>query len=483
MPDPTGRISHLPDMHRGVAWKEPCRVATTASITISTALNAGDTIDGVTLAAGDRVLVKDQSTGSQNGIYIAGATPARAFDMDQDASTSVPASEVMGAIVYVIAGTANGGTLWKNTNTTAPTIGSTSLTFSQIASTGLSDPMTTRGDIIIRDSSNVTARLGKGAAGTILTSDGTDVAWGNGPMTTQDDLIVGGASGVPTRLGKGSDSQVLTVDPTTHHLVWATPTGGSGTITTKDEGSTLSSSVTTLDFVGAGVTASGSGATTTVTISGGGSGLTVQYPALKPGTPTYDFAGASLDAAFGAHSSQGSFGTGNCMTQGAHPWPGTTLEMQFSGQMGSLTLTHADTDLDFTWGGVSAGIGEGGNTIAVGIAALDSSGNGIIVVTETNDVYFGKAAAWNFNTVIASWGSGHGANTTTSLQTADFWFRLKRVSGTWTAYASKSGRAWDKTFPTDATSYTVATLNFGIHYNTGTAYSGRILSDYIQVDV
>lgn len=46
------------------------------------------------------------------------------------------------------------------------------------------------------------------------------------PMTTQDDLIVGGASGVPGRLGKGSDGQVLTVDPSTHHLVWATPSGG-----------------------------------------------------------------------------------------------------------------------------------------------------------------------------------------------------------------------------------------------------------------
>jgi hypothetical protein len=68
---------------------------------------------------------------------------------------------------------------------------------------------------------------------------------------------------------------------TTHGLIyqtdgatwttWAT-LGGAATITTKDEGSTLSSTVTTLDFVGAGVVASGSGATTTVTIAGGGGG-------------------------------------------------------------------------------------------------------------------------------------------------------------------------------------------------------------------
>jgi hypothetical protein len=48
------------------------------------------------------------------------------------------------------------------------------------------------------------------------------------PMTTQDDIIIGGASGALTRLAKGSDGQVLTVDPTTHHLVWATPSGGGG---------------------------------------------------------------------------------------------------------------------------------------------------------------------------------------------------------------------------------------------------------------
>jgi hypothetical protein len=185
MPDPTGLLSHLNRQHRGIAWKEPCRVATTASITISTALNSGDTIDGVTLADGDRVLVKDQSTGNQNGIYVVGTTPARAYDMDQDGTTSVVAEEIAGAFVWVIAGTANAQTLWFTTNVAGGTLGSTTITFSQF-------------------------------------------------------------------------------------------TGGGGTtITTKDEGSTLSSTVTTLDFTGAGVTASGGGATTTIDIPGGSGALTL----------------------------------------------------------------------------------------------------------------------------------------------------------------------------------------------------------------
>lgn len=50
-------------------------------------------------------------------------------------------------------------------------------TWASLGGTGLSDPMTTRGDIIIRDASNTTARLGIGSSGKVLTSDGTDISW------------------------------------------------------------------------------------------------------------------------------------------------------------------------------------------------------------------------------------------------------------------------------------------------------------------
>jgi hypothetical protein len=63
-------------------FKEPCRVATTANVTTATALNAADVIDGVSLVNGDRVLVMNQTTKSQNGIYVVGVSPARATDAD-----------------------------------------------------------------------------------------------------------------------------------------------------------------------------------------------------------------------------------------------------------------------------------------------------------------------------------------------------------------------------------------------------------------
>ena len=93
-------------MTQGLDFKESCRAATTANITTSTALNSGDVIDGVTLANGDRVLVKDQTTKSQNGIWVVAATPIRAADADAAGELSG------GTYVFVEEGTANADTGW-----------------------------------------------------------------------------------------------------------------------------------------------------------------------------------------------------------------------------------------------------------------------------------------------------------------------------------------------------------------------------------
>ena len=166
--DPTGFVSHPDELHRGQGWKRPCRAATTANITISTALNNGDTLDGLTLATGDRVLVKDQTAGAENGIYIVGVTPVRAYDLDQDGTTAVPAEESLGAMVKVIAGTVNANTLWQCTNTTAPTLGTTALVFTQFSGGGAS--FATPAIVL-----GTTAAAG--AAATLIRSDSTIAAF------------------------------------------------------------------------------------------------------------------------------------------------------------------------------------------------------------------------------------------------------------------------------------------------------------------
>lgn len=66
----------------GLDPKASVRAATTANVTIATALNNGDEIDGVTLSTGDRVLVKNQTDKTENGIWVVGASPTRATDAD-----------------------------------------------------------------------------------------------------------------------------------------------------------------------------------------------------------------------------------------------------------------------------------------------------------------------------------------------------------------------------------------------------------------
>ena len=115
---------------QGLDVKASVRVATTANITIATALNVGDAIDGVTLADGDRVLVKDQSTASQNGIYIAGASPARSADM-------AASSEAAGVFVFVEEGSTNADNGFVcTTNDSADTVGTHSLVFVQFTGAG-----------------------------------------------------------------------------------------------------------------------------------------------------------------------------------------------------------------------------------------------------------------------------------------------------------------------------------------------------------
>lgn len=109
--------------------RESVKVATTANVLILADLIAGGTIDGVTLVENDRVLVKNQTTASQNGIYVVSALPSRATDFD-----SVGPSEVAtGATFIVLQGSANNGKVFELTTTGTITLGSTALTFAEWA--------------------------------------------------------------------------------------------------------------------------------------------------------------------------------------------------------------------------------------------------------------------------------------------------------------------------------------------------------------
>lgn len=95
------------------------KAATTANVTQSGA----QTIDGISLVAGDRVLCKDQTTASQNGIWVVAAGAwTRATDADA-------AAELAACIVRVQSGTANGGTRWVSSFKSTDTVATTSMVF------------------------------------------------------------------------------------------------------------------------------------------------------------------------------------------------------------------------------------------------------------------------------------------------------------------------------------------------------------------
>lgn len=135
----------------GLDWKGSVRLASTANVSVTYTATGGasgrgqitaapNSLDGVTLVANDRILLKNQSTGAQNGIYVvttvgtgANGVWDRATDFDQDAEVTA------GAAVFVEEGTSNADTGWVLTTNNPITIGGssgTSLTFTQFTSTG-----------------------------------------------------------------------------------------------------------------------------------------------------------------------------------------------------------------------------------------------------------------------------------------------------------------------------------------------------------
>jgi hypothetical protein len=131
----------------GISWKDSVRVASTANLTLS---GPGATIDGVSMSAGDRFLAKDQSTQSQNGIYVwtgSGTAATRA----PDASTS---AELEGAVVTVEEGTSAGATfrqtqvnftidsgnvVWTSFGTSAPSASETTAGVAELATQAETD--------------------------------------------------------------------------------------------------------------------------------------------------------------------------------------------------------------------------------------------------------------------------------------------------------------------------------------------------------
>ena len=125
--------SYVDATANGLDVKASVRAASTAAGTLSSAFANGETMDGVTLATNDRILIKDQTDGTENGIYTVNGSgaPTRATDFDADAEVTA------GAFTFVEEGTTNGDTGHVLSTNGSITVGSTSIAFTQFSGAGL----------------------------------------------------------------------------------------------------------------------------------------------------------------------------------------------------------------------------------------------------------------------------------------------------------------------------------------------------------
>ena len=131
----------------GLDVKASVRAATTGNLSIATDLENGDIVDGVTLATGDRVLVKNQTSGSENGIYVVQASGAAVRATDADSADEV----TPGMFTFVEEGDDNADSGWVMTNNGTVTVGTTALEFALFSVAGnilAGDGLSKTGDVL-----------------------------------------------------------------------------------------------------------------------------------------------------------------------------------------------------------------------------------------------------------------------------------------------------------------------------------------------
>tara|TARA_R100001443_G_scaffold4256_1_gene12543 strand:- start:1551 stop:2723 length:1173 start_codon:yes stop_codon:yes gene_type:complete len=225
--DPTGdndaaNKGYVDGVAQGLDVKDSVVATTTANGTLSSAFANGQSIDGVTLQTGDRILIKNQTTASQNGIYNVNASgaPSRTTDMATGANAA-------GAFVFVEQGTINAENGFTCTSDTgSAVVGTNNLTFAQFSGAGqviagdgldksgntLSVDLKANGGLVIEsteiavklDASSITGTLAIGDGGTGATSATaalTALGFSNYGKTLIDDAD---AAAARTTLGLGS---------------------------------------------------------------------------------------------------------------------------------------------------------------------------------------------------------------------------------------------------------------------------------------
>lgn len=224
----------------GLSNKAPCRLASTANLNgtylAGVLTNAGAlaalVVDGVTVVAGDRLLLKNQSTGLQNGIYTVTTvgSGAVAWVLTRSSDADATGELVEGNYTIIEEGTANTGTLWILTTTGTITIGTTAITWTQLIVTAVAASAltgTTLASNVVTSSITTVGTLVGGATGS-----GFTIALGSSTITGSVPVVNGG-TGQTTY----TNGQILIGNTSGNTLAKATITNGGGITATGGAGS------------------------------------------------------------------------------------------------------------------------------------------------------------------------------------------------------------------------------------------------------
>jgi len=211
---------------QGLDVKQSVRVATTAAINLSSDLNNGDTIDGVTLVTGDRVLVKNQGTALENGIYV--ATASGAASRSSDANGTADTGELKsGTFTFVEEGTVNSDKGFVVSTNGTITVDTTGIAWTQFSGAG----SFTSGDGLSQDGNtihvNVTANR------TAIVADAIDIAStyvGQSSITTLGTITTGVWNGTDVAVTDGGTG--ASDAPTARTNLGIKTTGGAASTTT-----------------------------------------------------------------------------------------------------------------------------------------------------------------------------------------------------------------------------------------------------------
>ena len=383
----------------GLSWKQPVLCATTANIT----LTGLQTLDGVTVVADDRVLVKNQSTTSQNGIYLASAT---AWSRSTDADTW---NELISAITFIETGSTLAGTAWYCTAQPGGTIGTTAVVwsnFSVAASYSAGTGLTLTTGVFSITNTGVSAGA-YGSASKTLTA--TVNAQGQLTVLAASDIAIANTqvSGLGTMSTQAASSVAITGGTINGTTIGGTTAGAvTGTTITattfNGAGTGLTGTASSLSIGGNAATATS--ATTATNLAGGSAG---SLPYQSAAATTAMLAAGSNGQVLTLASGIPSWATPTTGTVTSVSGTGTVSGISLSGTVtstGNLTLGGTlDLSAPPAIGGTTANTITGttitASTKFVG-SYLDASGSG------------GGALRTSSSASVLQWGAGGGVNLT-----------------------------------------------------------------------